>query len=347
MIYRLFLLLILSLVSQAAFAYRNGIPEAGLPAIASFRVNGSRCNGTFILAEKGENDVLLTARHCVTNADPQSVIVLSSGGKTGTRAVGFLRPDGITNTTTKRNLLLSADLAFVLFPSGTAEGVLPLAQQPIGPGAPVLSAAWNPNGSGKFSGTNKVLSYNYRAGDEALIGYILSETLGGMPDTKGESGSPLLSDEGVVGVLTGTIDLGKVSSKWSGLGALYMAIHAEEMVAFLANAKMQLPGPFKPLDFSDFMMFPSPDGETTDTVADEEDEGNNARMRLPDKEFGDNEIVGATEPVVPVDKPKEIPADPLAPKTVPLSRSLRAVLNSSGAASSKPPKPSSLKDDLK
>lgn len=346
MIYRLILLLVLLLVAQSAFAYRNGIPEAGLPAIASFRVNGSRCNGTFILAEKGENDVLLTARHCVANADPQSAIVLSTGGKTGTRAVGFLRPDGITNSTTKRNLLLSADLAFVLFPSGTAEGVLPLAQEPIGPGAPVLSAAWNPNGSGKFSGTNKVLSYNYRAGDEALIGYILSETLGGMPDIKGESGSPLLSDEGVVGVLTGTIDLGKVSPKWSGMGALYMAVHAEEMVAFLANAKMQLPGPFKPLDFKDFMMFPSPEGKTEDKAADEEDD-DKARLRLPDKEFGDNEIVGATEPVVPVEKPKEIPADPLAVKPVPLSRSLRAVLNGSGATSSKAPKPSSLKDDLR
>jgi len=346
-IYRLSLLLILFAIVHSAFGYRNGVPESGLPAIASFRVNGSRCNGTFILAEKGENDVMLTARHCVANADPQSAIVLSTGGKTGTRAVGFLRPDGITNTTTKRNLLLSADLAFVLFPSGTADGVLPLALEPIAPGATVLSAAWNPNGSGKFSGTNRVLSYNYRAGDEALIGYILSEKLGGMPDTKGESGSPLLSDEGVVGVLTGTIDLGKVSSKWSGLGALYMAVHAEEMVAFLANAKMQLPGPFKPLDFSDFMMFPSPSGETTDSAASEDDGGDNARMRLPDEEFGDNEIAGAPEPVVPVEKPKEIPADPLAVKTVPLSRSLRAVLNGSGAASSKDAKRSSLKDDLK
>jgi hypothetical protein len=346
-IYRLLLLLILFVVAHSAFAYRNGIPEAGLPAIASFRANGSRCNGTFILSEKGENDVMLTARHCVANADPQSVIVLSTGGKTGTRAVGFLRPDGITSTTTKKNLLLSADLAFVLFPSGTADGVLPLALEPIGPGAPVLSAAWNPNGSGKFSGTNKVLSYNYRAGDEALIGYILSEKLGGIPDIKGESGSPLVSDEGVVGVLTGTIDLGKVSPKWSGLGALYMAVHAEEMVAFLANAKMQLPGPFKPLDFTDFMMFPSPSGETTDSAAGE-DEDDKARMRLPDKEFGDNEIAGAKEPVVPVERPREVPADPLAVKTVPLSRSLRAVLGgSSGAASSKDAKPSSLKDDLK
>jgi hypothetical protein len=345
-IYRFLLLLIFFVIAQSAFAYRNGIPESGLPAIASFRANGSRCNGTFILAEKGENDVMLTARHCIANADAQSAIVLSTGGKTGTRAVGFLRPDGIINTTTKRNLLLAADLAFVLFPSGTADGVVPLALGPIGPGAPVLSAAWNPNGSGKFSGTNKVLSYNYRAGDEALIGYILSEKLGGMPDIKGESGSPLLSDEGVVGVLTGTIDLGKVSPKWAGMGALYMAVHAEEMVAFLANAKMQLPGPFRSLDFKDFMMFPSPNGETNDTAAGEEDD-DQARVRLPDKEFGDNEIVGANEPVVPVEKPKEVPADPLAVKTVPLSRSLRAVLNGSGAASSKSTKPSSLKDDLK
>lgn len=346
-----------------AWAYLNGRAESGLPAVASYRIDGTGiCNGTFIFNNPGQPDVMLTAGHCLKNATPQSRIVLANGGRIGAQASQMLNVDAAGGLTSR----LDSDIALILFPSGTATASMPLSPTPVSPGDEVSSASWHPKGAGKFGGDNVVTTYNLRATDKAVVGYVLSETTGGMPNLGGESGSPLVTDEGVIGVFTGTVDLSDINRRWSGLAGVFMSIHPEEMMDILIEAQQRYPQPFAGLDFNDFVMFQKPTHgarpadhdfdielpaeeppEATDRRRsrqptrdiDEEDEepraprqpsraSNSGRRPSPRDRI---EPVGGAAPVVGVGEPALEPADPPEPKLVPLSATLRSILDSNRA----------------
>ncbi len=255
---------ILSISAGRAQAYFNGAPEPGMPAVASFRTERNICNGTFIIAEKNELEVLLTAGHCLDGLDEKSRIMLTNGGKVGAIATAFWRIAYDDKTAKER--AIETDVGIVLFPTGTAAGVIPIAPNPVGVGDLVTSASWHPKGAGKSSGTNRVCTYGLRKSDQSIAGYVLSGADGGVPNIPGESGSALVSKEGVVGVFSGKLTGSSPCSNVPSVEGIFASIHSKFIVSQLQLAKEKFPGPFDALDLSSLVTFDQLDSSVSEPV---------------------------------------------------------------------------------
>lgn len=308
----------LFLLAQSSFAYLNGVPTSDNPAAAAYRINGKVCNGTFVLREKNELEALITSGHCLEGASRESLIVLAYGGKVGTRAVGFWRIEHPVGH--RMQGIVESDIGFVLFPAGTAEEAIPISPTPLSPGAGVFSSSWHPKGGGKYGSENEIFSYNLRDSDKSVVGYILSEEKGGVPNLDGESGTGLISERGLIGVSSGTLDLSLIDSTLTGTAAVFMSVHPQSMIAQLAQAKRQFPGPFASLDLDSFLMFKQGNASPLPPAP--------LPRSHPPRGNGPRPLEQATSPVVSVSAPVEEPLSPAVPRPAPLSFALKKVVGS-------------------